>query len=286
MGGVLPFQIDAAVENGLTVALSRLGMAAELSEAARKAGVRAKAQIKIDTGLHRIGIDPSELNELIQELNDAKEFLEITGAFSHFSDAGNPERDKAEYGCFLAATEALRRAGIALPLRHMACSAAMEHSPQYALDAVRCGRRLYMDSPEMPSGEIAECVSWRGYITHVARRNAGERIGYGKGCTLERDSIIATLSVGYGDGLNEACFTAGAPVLIGGKRCKLLSCCMDQCMADVTGATCAVGSEVTFFGSDGCGGFLSAQEVASLIGANEGCGLTSPLSPRVKRVYR
>ena len=286
MGGVLPFQIDAAVENGLTIALSRLGMAAELAEAAQGKGVRAKAQIKLDTGLHRIGIEPVELNKLIRELHNADEYLDITGAFSHFSDAGNLARDEMEYRRFLEATETLHRAGIALPLRHVASSAALERSPSYNLDAVRCGRRLYMDNPDNPTGEIAECVSWRGYITHLAHRSAGDRIGYGEGCTLERDSVIATLSVGYGDGLNESCFTTGAPVLIGGKRCKLLSCCMDQCMADVTGAQCTVGDEVTFFGSDGRGGFLSAQTVASLIGANEGCGLTSALSARVKRIYR
>ena len=60
---------------------------------------------------------------------------------------------------------------------------------------------------------------------------------------------------------------------------------MDQCMADVTGVDCAVGDEATFFGTDGRGNFLSAQEVASLVGGDEGCGLTSALSPRVARLY-
>ena len=97
--------------------------------------------------------------------------------------------------------------------------------------------------------------------------------------------MIATVGVGYGDGLNQELFRVGASVLVDGRCCGLLACCMDQCMIDVTGIDCRVGDEVTFFGYDGKGGFLSSQDVASLINNNEGCGLTSALSPRVARVY-
>ena len=131
---------------------------------------------------------------------------------------------------------------------HISASESSELFPQYALDAVRIGRRLYMDHPKKPLGSIQEVVSWRSYLTNVKQRHA--------------------------------------PVLVGGKRCPLLACCMDQCFVDVTGVEDAkVGDEITFFGYDSDGNFLSSQETANLIGDDEGCGLTSALMHRVARVF-
>ena len=285
MGGALPFQVPAAVEAGLTLACGRLGFLPPLAEAARRCGRRARIQIKIDTGLHRIGLEPAELDAFLAELAACRGTVEITGAFSHFSDVGDAALNEREYACFLAALERLARGGVDIPLRHIACSASSERWPQYNMDAVRCGRRLYMDRADAPTGRILELASWRAFITQVRERRAGEKIGYGGAVTLERDSRIATVGVGYGDGLNQALFPIRAPVLVGGRRCALLACCMDQCMIDVTGLDCEVGDEVTFFGYDAAGNFLSSQEVAAMINHDEGCGLTSALSPRVARVY-
>ena len=118
----------------------------------------------------------------------------------------------------------------------------------------------------------------------VHPRRAGEQIGYGGAVTLAHDALIATVGVGYGDGLNPALASAKAPVLIGGKRCTLLACCMDQCMVDVTGMELQIGEEVTLFGFDREGNALLSQDVANFCGANEGCALTSALSPRVERI--
>lgn len=285
MGGALPFQLDAAVEAGLTLACGRGGFLTELAAAAGRVGQRAKIQIKIDTGLHRIGLEPDELDGFLTELSACRERIEISGAFSHFSDVADAGLDEREYRAFSAALDKLESAGLVIPMRHMACSASSECRPRYNLDAVRCGRRLYMDAPDAPRGTIREIASWRAFITQVKRRSAGTHVGYGGEATLERDSLVATVGVGYGDGLNQGLFRVGAPVLAGGRRCRMLACCMDQCMIDVTGLDCRVGDEVTFFGYDGRGGFLSSQEVAAMVNRNEGCGLTSALSDRVIRVY-
>ena len=285
MGAALPWQMGAAVSAGLTLACPRLGFASELAAAAKAAGKKAKIQIKIDTGLHRIGLEPEELEAFAQELAGCAESLDITGAFSHFSDVTDEALDEAEFAAFLSALRKLEAAGLRIPRRHIACSAASERFPQYQLDAVRCGRRLYMDSPDRPDGSIREIASWRSYITQIRPRRKGDRLGYGGACTLERDSLVATVGVGYGDGLNQKLFPIQAPVLVSGKRCRMLAVCMDQCMIDVTGLSCKVGDEVTFFGYDQTGSFLSSQEIAGLIGGDEGCGLTSALTPRVARIY-
>lgn len=285
MGGALPFQMEAAVDAELTLACARLGFLRELCSAAEREGKRARTQIKIDTGLHRIGLELDELDALLEELSACGASLEITGAFSHFSDVADPSLSGREYAAFLEALDDLKKAGVEIPMRHMACSASSERWPQYNLDAVRCGRRLYMDRPDAPDGTIKEAASWRSFITQVKPRRAGDALGYGGAVRLTEDSLVATVGVGYGDGLNQDLFRVGAPVLVGGRRCKMLACCMDQCMIDVGGLDCRVGDEVTFFGYDGQGGFLSSQEIAAMVNHDEGCGLTSALSGRVARVY-
>ena len=171
-------------------------------------------------------------------------------------------------------------------MRHMASSATSENCPEYNMDAVRIGRRLYMDNPTAPLGNIKELASWRSYITNIKARKAGDSIGYGEGVKLEKDSVIATVGIGYGDGLNQDLVKIRAPLLVNGQTAHYTACCMDQCMIDVSGIDCKVGDELTFFGYDGRGGYLSSQDVAAMVNDDEGCGLTSALSPRVARVYK
>ena len=286
MGGALPFQMEAAAEAELTLACPHLGFLRQYCTAAERVGKRARVQIKIDTGLHRIGLEPEELDEFLEELSVCESTVEITGAFSHFSAVADEALCEKEYGLFLEALEKLRDGGVAIPMRHIACSAASEYRTQYHLDAVRCGRRLYMDRPDATDGSITEAASWRSFVTQVKRRKAGETVGYGGAVTLKQDSKVATVGVGYGDGLNQELFRVGAPVLLNGEKCRMLACCMDQCMIDASAVDCRVGDEVTFFGYDGKGGFLSSQAIAALVGNDEGCGLTSALSGRVARVYK
>lgn len=134
-------------------------------------------------------------------------------------------------------------------------------------------------------GRSREVCSWRAWVTRVRPLRAGDALGYGGHIRMPRDGMAATISVGYGDGLDPELVRVGGPVLIGGQRARLLACCMDQTVVDVTGIPCAVDDEVTLLGGDGHGNWLSAQEVSLLIGEDEGCGLTSRLSGRVGRVY-
>jgi len=286
MGGVPSHLLPAAVEHRLTPAVGRLGLVPALAGLARSAGRRISVQIKIETGLHRIGLCPGgELEKLMDELRQAGDAVRVTGAFTHFADLSDQERTRRQYRDFLAGTEQLAAGGFPVPLRHVCASAASEYLPQFCLDGVRVGRRLYMDHPTAPLGNIREVASWRTWVTNLRRLRAGEAVGYGGRCTLEHDALVATIGVGYGDGLQQELCRVHAPVLVGGRRCPLLACCMDQAVVDVTGADCRVDDEVTLFGYDSRGNFLSSQEVALLIGDDEGCGLTAALTPRVARVY-
>lgn len=285
--GIVPTRLlPQAVAEGLTLTLGRLGQAADIAGEARRQNRRVKVQIKVETGMHRIGLMPgAEMGQLIGELRQAGDWLQVTGAFTHFADAAAPEACREQVERYLSGVEQLEQSGIAIPMRHVEGSAASEYYPQYRMDGVRLGRRLYMDHPTKPLGNIGELASWRTWITNLRRLKAGDTLGYGGHYHLERDAQVATIGVGYGDGLNEELVHAHGPVLVNGRRVPLLACCMDQSFVDVTGLDCRVDDEVTLFGYDGQGNFLSSQEVSLVIGDNEGCGLTAALSGRVARVY-
>ena len=281
IGLPLPSQLVPAAEAGLTLTVGRLGLIPLLKRMERP----IRVQLKLDVGLHRIGIRPEELDDLIRELRDAGEQVIVEGVFSHFSAAKEDGAYRAQYEAFLRGVRYLEDAGVPVPMRHICDSAASELFPQSALDAVSLGRRLYMDHPTMPTGTVREVVTWRAYISDIRERSAGDALGYGGDYILPKNARIAALSVGYGDGLDPRMGKLRAPVLIGGKRCPVLAVFMDQALVDVSDTDCEIGDAVTVFGYDGKGGFLSSQELALLIGANEGCGLTAALSSRVKRVY-
>ena len=138
MGSTLPFQYAPAVECDLTVTVSRLGMVPELAEVCKAQSKPLNVQIKLETGMHRIGVEPGEeLAALIGELKAAQEWVHVTGAFSHFAWPGNAEVCEAQYKKLLAGAEQLKAAGIPVPMCHISASESSELFPQYALDAVR-----------------------------------------------------------------------------------------------------------------------------------------------------
>ena len=279
----LPFQLEEAVQQDLTLTLGGFHQLAPLRELSAKLGRRIPVSLKVDTGLHRIGFDLSEAGALCDALRRMEGALEIVGTFSHFS-GDNPELSARQESLFRLFVNRLRTAGISPGLCHMGSSASVEAGQGLGLGAVRVGRRLFLDNPVSPSGAIREAFSLRAFLTDVRDRPAGTSLGYGAGITLPEDTRIGILSMGYGDGLDPALAHAGAPVLIGGFRARLLGCCMDQSFVDLGCVPAAPGDEVTLFGEDREGRLLSAQEVASLIGC-EGVDLTSRLTPRVSRVY-
>ena len=281
----LPFQLESAVAADLVLTLGSFHQLEALRAAAERASKRLPIQLKLDTGLHRIGFQPEELPQLARSLKASASCFTPVGTFSHFATDCEEKMDE-QLARFDAMCAALRALGVETGLRHIGSSASLELSSRYRLDAVRVGRRLYWDSPVQPTGKIREAVSLRAWITDIRSRRAGDTLSYGEAYRLERDARVGVLSVGYGDGLSTALFERHMPVLVRGKQAGLLACCMDQSFVDLSEVDAEVGDEVTLFGYDEEGNFLSAQALASQIGANEGCALTAALSPRVKRVAR
>ena len=279
----LSFQLEEAASADLTLTLGAFHQFPLLKKTAEKLNKRIDVSLKVDTGLHRIGFLPSEAEQLCLALKEAEDYLRIRGTFSHFS-GDDPDASAAQEDRFRFVLKALRSAGIDPGICHMGSSASIEEGLGLDMDAVRVGRRLFLDSPRHPSGAIKEAFTLRSWLTDVRIRHAGEPVGYGGRFVPGSDTRIGIMSMGYGDGLDPALAAAGAPVLINGQRASLIACCMDQSFVNLGDIPAAPGDEVTVFGRDRDGNFLPSQESAALTGC-EGCDLTSRLTPRVRRVY-
>ena len=287
LAGILPTQCKAVVQYDLTPGVGRLGIVPLLAKEAERQEKTVCIHLTIDTGLGRLGVRPGEeLSALLDEIKAAGSAVRVTGTYSHFAKAETEQSPMvtAQYEQYLAVLDQIADAGMNPGMRHLSNSAASEWFPQADFDAVRLGRRLFFDSPTTPNGSVHEIASWRTAVTNLRCVKAGERFGYGEGIRLDHDAQLALIGVGYGDGLLRTYADAHAPILIRGQRAPLLGLCMDQAFVDATGISCEVGDEATLFGWDKEGNFLSAQETAARID-DEGCGLTSVLTPRVKRIY-
>ena len=279
----LDWQVEEAVRNDLILTLGSFRQFPLLRQASRNLGKKCKVQIKLDTGLHRIGFLPEELDRLCTLLNSSSSFLTVVGTFSHFSRDELPAME-AQNRCFASGIEKLEKAGIATGIRHISSSGSLEVTTACCYDAVRIGRALTLDNPVSPTGEIREAVSFRAFLTDIRERRKGDTLAYGGKVVLEKDTTVGVLSIGYGDGLDPALSKVHAPVLVNGRRARLLVSCMDQSFIDLGSIPASPGDEVTIFGYDASGNLLPAQEVASLLGC-EGCDLTTELTRRVDRVY-
>ena len=279
----LDFQVEEAVANNLILTLGSFRQFPVLAETAGKFGKQIQVSLKLDTGLHRIGFLPTEAEKLCEELNRAGNKICIVDTFSHYM-CDSEKQIHQQAACFTDYLKILRSEGIEPGMCHMASSASLEADQNGLFDAVRVGRRLFLDNPEKPTGRIREAASFRAYLTDVRMRRAGETLGYNSRVVLQKDTKVGVLSIGYGDGLDPALADSGAPVLVEGRRAILLAACMDQSFVDLGEIPCQAGDEVTLFGYDRSGALLSAQEVAGLIGW-EGCDLTARLTPRVERIY-
>ena len=166
LGGVPERLLAPAVELGLTLTVGRPGLLPLLAELGRTQGRLVQVQVKVETGLHRYGLTPgAELDGLLEEWREYAPWIRVTGAFTHFADLGDPVRTEEQFQTYLRGVAQLERGGMEIPMRHVSASAASEYAPQYRLDGVRIGRRLYTDHPTAPLGTVREVCSWRAWVT-------------------------------------------------------------------------------------------------------------------------
>jgi alanine racemase len=252
----------------LTPLVYRAEMIDQLAAAARQRGVVAEAHLKLDTGMGRIGALPHDLPGLIAHLRGRPE-VRITGLCSHFANADlrDPTATRLAMELFVEGRRALLDAGQPLQLSHLANSAATLDLPSSHHDMVRPGLMLYGAVPAPRFAGLADlkpAMSWVTGISHLKHVPAGTPISYGHRWTARRESLIATLPVGYADGYRRS-LTNKAEVLLGGRRVRQVgTVCMDMMMIDATDVpNVRLGDEVVLVGEQG-GERITAQELADL----------------------
>ena len=268
-----------------------LDYATKLSEVAVKEEKEVEIHIAIDTGMGRIGFLPNEegLND-IEKISKLKN-IKIKGIFTHFSssDEADKEYTMKQINKFKEFDKRLQELGIKIEEKHLSNSAAILDVEEAYFDAVRPGIIIY---GYYPSNEVMKekinlkpALTLKSNIVHVKALPKGEYISYGREFKTERESIIATLPIGYADGYTRALYKNGK-VIINGKMAPIVGrICMDQCMIDVTDIEgVSVGDEVILIGEDK-GVKFNADDIAKLLNTIN-YEVLCLIGKRVPRVYK
>ncbi len=285
LGAMLPEVAELVVRYDVSHAVFDEERLYALNAAALRLHKRARVHLKVDTGMHRIGVHVRDAGRFAR-LAASLPGIELEGVFSHFATADSDDKQYAawQFARFRQALALIEAEGIKIPLRHIANSAALTELQEYQLDMVRQGITLYGLHP----AHMLDCykdfepvMSFKTRVAFVKDVPAGATVGYGRTCTLARPSVIATVPVGYADGISRHLSNKGY-MLVNGRRAPIVGrVCMDQVMLDVTDLDgVRMGDEVLVFG----GRELPIEVVAQW--ADPICDeIVCAVSPRVPRQY-
>ncbi len=214
---------------------------AAASAAARALGAGSSrpalpVEVKVDTGMHRVGAAPFDIASIVSRVAQAPG-LDYAGLWTHFAvaDEVSDGFTSEQVAIFESVREELKAAGLPEPRRvHAANSAGTIAWPASRYDMVRCGISVYGYAPSpqvvpmlevelarVGMGSLRPALSWKAKVTMVREYEAGERLSYGRVAALPERSVVATVPLGYADGVPRGYFAAGGAVLIGGRRCPL-----------------------------------------------------------------
>jgi alanine racemase len=275
MGGLLPAQAHDAAASGCSIAVSSQEMAEALGESD---GEPVPVHLKVDTGMGRFGVAPEEAPALAR-LIDGSRGTRLAGTWTHFASAeSDDEMTRRQFDLFL---DTIGRFEVGPGIRHACNSAGALNHPDFALDAVRCGISIY--GCEWPGTKPALAV--RSVITHLKTVEKGATVGYGARWRAPGRTRVATVAIGYEDGVFRARANRGH-VLVRGHRAPLIGMVsMDAITLDVSEVEgVQVGDAATLIGRDG-DQVITAEEVAEWSGTISYEVLTS-IGPRVERRYK
>jgi alanine racemase len=287
LGGIFPEEIPALLEGNLTPVLP----SHEAIEAmARVAGTRhgsapLPVHLKIDTGMSRLGLPAEDVLSLLRSSWPAA--LQVEGLMSHLARAEEPEPASTEdqLAKFRAFLDAVKSMGWAIPLAHIAGSAAILRFPSSRFNMVRPGLMLYGYAPDSPpTTTLRPALKWKTRIAQVKRIGPGEAVSYGATFVAARPSTLAVLPVGYADGYGRGLSNKGR-VLIGGRPAPVVGrVCMDLTIVDVTDHPLPhPGDEVVLLGEQGSDR-ITADDLAGWLGTIS-YEILSRIGRRVVRTY-
>ena len=291
LGYTFPYCYEELIREKIRPAVYRRDTVEELVAAAAKVGQKAKVHIKVDTGMGRIGITPDEEGlEFVRFLMGHPD-LEVEGIFTHFAKSDEEDKTSAYHQLALFQNFIDRiqtELGLTIPVKHCSNSAAILEMPQANMDMVRAGITTY---GLYPSEEVSKdivplraAMSLYSHIVYCKTIHAGQSVSYGGLFTAQKDTRVATIPVGYGDGYPRSLSGKGY-VLIRGKKAPILGrVCMDQFMVDISEIPGVMeGDKVTLLGVDGTER-ITAEELGELSGRFN-YEFVCDLGKRIPRVY-
>ena len=271
----------------LTATIYTQNFARALSERAVEQGAVARAHVKVDTGMHRVGLPLDDVEDAMREFRSLSG-LDIEGACSHLAVADVPDHPftRKQLDLFVEIVGKIERAGIALRYKHLANSAATLSMPETHFDLVRCGVAsfgLWPGPALVGSADLRPAMALRARVSMVKTVPAGDALSYGLKYELPRTGNVVTVPAGYADGYDRRLSGRGT-ILISGSPFRVSgTVCMDQFMVDVGDEFVEVGDVVTLLGRDGDAA-IAAEELADEIGTIN-YEIATRVPSRVPRVY-
>lgn len=291
MGSFWRGQEEAVIEKRITPAIFNMELARALDSAARQLGVTVSAHLKVDTGMGRIGVLPEQIPAFAADLKQLGN-IRIDGLMTHLAaadDLNQTDYTERQNRLFSEAADVLRRAGHSLRYLNAANSpGAIAHATSRH-DMVRIGGILYGRGVDVlpqgiPAPELLPVMSIVSEIAHIKEVPSGVSLGYGRTFSTNRPSIIATVPIGYHDGLPRSLSNKG-DVLVRGKRAPIAGrISMDWTIVDVTDIDgVSIGDRVTILGADG-NESIGVEEIARLAGTIS-YEITCGIHGRARREY-
>jgi len=239
--------------------------------------------IKLDTGMHRLGFEEENLTELIQTLK-GNETVQIKSILSHMATSDDLKHDafsKSQIALFEKLSSQLQTSLNIKPIRHILNTSGITNYPEAQYDMVRLGIGLYGISNDYEEQKELENVgTLKSIISQIRTIDKGESVGYGRRFIAEKETIIATIPIGYADGIRRSWGQGVGYVVINNKQAKIVgSICMDMLMVDVTNIDCKEGQTVIVFGENPTVNFMAKQ--LNTIPYE----ILTSISQRVKRVF-
>lgn len=230
--------------------------ALQFADAAKRCGVQAPVHIAVDTGMSRIGVTDDEKGiETVKRISGLTD-IRIEGVFTHFAKADETDKSftKEQIARFTSFCDGLEAAGVHDFIRHCSNSAGIMELPSANMDMVRAGISIYGVYPseevDRSRMKLLPAMSLKSHIIHLNTIQSGTSVSYGGLFMAKRETVVATVPVGYGDGYPRSLSDRGY-VLVRGKRVPILGrICMDQFMIDVTDIEAELFDEVTLLGRD------------------------------------
>ena len=283
LGAVPVWSIDWIAENNISISV----FSDEHIEACKltyeKIGIKPKVHVKIDTGMNRIGVRSENAVEFIQKIQNC-DFIHLEGIFTHFASAEEEDKTLLQYKKFKDVVDNVNTKDL---LIHCCNTAAVTCYKNFDYNMARVGIGIYGLQPDLLPDTIKprlkQAISLRGRITNIHSAECGEGVSYSHTYTTKETTKIATIPIGYADGVSRKLSNKIYGIINGKKIKQIGNITMDQMMFDITDCAANEGDVITLLGEDN-GEFISIDEWADILGTIN-YELTCALKVRLARVY-